>query len=182
MDISTAQSDLRKSFVNGGPGALVSGLVWLVAAVVASRSGITIGFVVLFFGGMLIFPISNAIVRVVFHRPAPSKGNPGGVTVIETVFPMLAGFLAAWLILPYHPEYVFPLCAIAVGAHYFGFRTAYGDWTYWVFAAVLCLLGLASIFLKTPSAATVPFLVAVTEFIFGIYLTWAGMKKPPVSA
>lgn len=176
MEYSKAQADLRRSYVHGGPGAVVSGVVWLVAAIVAGQKGIAMGFVCLFFGGMLIFPISNVLVRTVFRRPAPLKGNPGGVIVIETVFPMLAGFLAAWLIMPYQPDWVFPLAAIAVGAHYFGFRTAYGDATYWVFAAVLCLLGLLAIFVGMPGPDLVPYAVAVIEFLFGIWLIWAGTR------
>jgi hypothetical protein len=57
---------------------------------------------------------------------------------------------AAWLLLPYRPEFVFSVSAIAVGTLYFGFRTAYGDWTYWDFGAVLCLIGTFLIVLAIP--------------------------------
>ncbi|MBX3174377.1 MAG: hypothetical protein KF709_08180 [Gemmatimonadaceae bacterium] len=171
MDVASAQVELRASYLNGGPGAIVSGIVWLVAALASSRAGVPTGFVFLFFGGMTIFPISALLVRVVFRRDPPSVTNIGGRTVTETVFPMLAGFLAAWLLLPYRPELVFPLSAIAVGAHYFGFRTAYGDVVYWVIAAVLCGVGLGSIFMGMPSGATVPYVVAAIEVVFGVWIT-----------
>jgi hypothetical protein len=177
MEIAAAQADLRASYVRGGPGAIVSGVVWLIAAITASVSGIERGFVTLFFGGILIAPIGMLIVRTIFRRGAPAPGNPGGLTVIETVFPMIGGFLAAWLILPYQPDFVFPLCAIAVGAHYFGFRSAYGDKAYWFIASALCVAGIGSIFAKFPDAAALPYTVAAMELIFGGWLTWRGWSR-----
>ena len=119
----------------------------------------------------MIFPVGTLLVRAVFRREPPPATNPGGRTVVETVFPMLAGFLAAWLLLPFRPELVFPLSAIAVGSHYFGFRTAYGDVAYWVLAAVLCGLGLGTIFIGVPDSALVPYLVAAIEVVAGVWLT-----------
>ena len=171
MDIATAQAELRASYMNGGPGAVVSGLVWLAAAISAMTWGTPTGFVVLFFGGMTIFPLGTLIVRAVFRRPPPSPGNPGGRTVIETVFPMIGGFLAAWILLPYRPDLVFPLAAIAVGAHYFGFRTAYGGIVYWGLATVISGVGLGTVFLGVPGREAVPWVVAAIEVAFGVWVT-----------
>ena len=177
VDSVTAQSELRDSYVHGGPGAVVSGFVWLAAARTASTSDIATGFTVLFLGGMLIFPVATVIVRSLFHRAPPSKDNPGGRTVIETIFPMLGGFLAAWLLMPHRPDLVFPLASIAVGAHYFGFRTAYGDATYWVLGSALCLVGVAAIFIEIPQGTAVPYIVAAIELAFGVWLTWIGRSR-----
>ena len=89
---------------------------------------------------------------------------------------MIGGLFAAWLLLPGRPEFVFSVSAIAVGTHYFGFRTAYGDWTYWVFGAVLCMIGISSIALAIPSSSLVPFIVAIVEIVFGIWLILADRK------
>lgn len=171
MRIHEAHSDLRASYLNGGPGAVVSGLVWLCAAVSSTTWGISTGFIVLFFGGMAIFPIGTLVVRTVFRRASPSPDNPGGRTVIETVFPMIGGLLAAWLLLPYRPDLVFSLAAIAVGAHYFGFRTAYGDAVYWALAAVMCGVGVGAIFVGVPSREYVPYVIAAIELLFGVWVT-----------
>jgi len=171
MDIIAAQAELRASYLNGGPGAVVSGIVWLAAAVSATTWGTPTGFVVLFFGGMTIFPLGRLVVRTLFRRDPPSRGNPGGRTVIETVIPMIGGFLAAWILLPFRPDLVFPLAAIAVGAHYFGFRTAYGDAAYWGLATVVCGVGLGAIFVQVPSGVTVPYVIAAIEAIFGLWVT-----------
>jgi hypothetical protein len=176
MEIQTAQAELRSAYLLGGPGAVVSGVVWLLAGIAASIHGVTFGFTMLFFGGMLIFPISALLVRFVFRRPALRPGNPGGITVIETVFPMIAGFLAAWLMLPHRPEFVFPLAAIAVGAHYFGFRTAYGARVYWLLGGVMCTVGLAAIFVVRMAPGTVAFVIAGIEVAFGLAFTWQSLR------
>lgn len=177
LDIAVAQSELRRAYLRGGTGAVVSGVVWLLSAVVATTKSVSIGFSVLFFGGMLIFPVSSLILRTVFRRGTVSANNPGGLTVIETVFPMIGGLLAAWLLIPYRPDFVFPVAAIAVGAHYFGFRTAYGDWTNWVLGGALCVVGAAAIFIGWPASNIVPFAIAGIEVIFGIWLTLISLKN-----
>lgn len=177
MDIAAAQLEVRRAYLRGGPGAIVSGIVWLVAGIVAILHGVPVGFAVLFFGGMLIFPVATFIVRRVFRREAVSKANPNGLTVVETIFPMIGGFLAAWLLIPFRPDFVFPMSAIAVGTHYFGFRTAYGDWTNWILGGTMCAVGVASIFHGTPAPNIVAFVTAAIETAFGIWFTWIGASK-----
>lgn len=173
MNLQDHQQEICRAYVRGGPGAIVSGTIWLIAAITAAYGGLARGFAVLFFGGMLIFPISRLLVAMLFRRPSESPGNPGGLIVMETVVPMIGGLFAAWLLLPVCPTCVFPVAAIAVGAHYFGFRTAYGDGTYWVFGGLLCLWGTLSVITGLPSAPAVPFWVAGTEFVFGIWFLLA---------
>lgn len=176
-ELLKAQADLRYSYLRGGPGAVVSGLVWLVAAAVAQARGVAIGFTVLFLGGMLIFPLGTLMVRAVFRRPSPLKDNPGPRLVIETVFPMIGGLLGAWLLLPHRPEFVFPVAAIAVGSHYFGFRTAYGDATYWALAAVMCAVGTAAIFTTTIPHQAVGWIIGGVEMGFGVWFTALGLAR-----
>ena len=169
MELIEHQNEFRQTYVGGGPGAIVSGIIWLAAAVTAQYSGIANGFGVLFFAGMFIFPISKVVLKFFFARSPESKTNPGGLIVIETVFPMIGCLFVAWLILPHRPELVFPIASIAVGAHYFGFRTAYGDWKYWIFGSLLCLIGTFSIVFDIPPRDLVPFIVTSVEIIFGIW-------------
>jgi hypothetical protein len=156
---------------------VVSGIVWLCSALVATIHGVPLGFAVLFFGGMLIFPVASVIVRYFFGRSKVSPGNPGGLTVIETIFPMIGGLLAAWLLIPYRPDFAFPMSAIAVGTHYFGFRTAYGDWTNWILGGIMCAVGVGAIFYGLPTSFIVPYTIAVIETSFGVWLTWVSLSK-----
>ena len=108
MDITTAQLELRHSYLRGGPGAITSGIVWLIAGVVANNTNVSTAFMVLFFGGMLISPLSTLIERFVFRRSSPQKSNQGLLTVIETTFPMIGGLIAAWLMLPCQTRFCVP--------------------------------------------------------------------------
>ena len=168
--IEGAQHELRRAYLRGGPGTLVSGLVWLAAGAAAHQRGVRAGFLLLYFGGMLIFPISQLVTRGLLRQPTHRPGTIGARIVGETVVPMLGGFLGAWLLLPYRPLLVFPVAAVAVGAHYFGFRSAYGDRTFWLLGSFLCAVGLVPIIGRPASAHAVAYAVSGIEVLFGAWL------------
>ncbi|MRX28156.1 hypothetical protein [Kangiella sp. HZ709] len=177
MNIEKAQAEARYQYLRGGTGAFVSGFVWLIAALVASYYGLNQGFIVLFFGGMLIFPLSTLVLKLIFKRTLLANGHPSGQIVIETVFPMIAMLVIAWLLIPIKPEWVFAVASIGVGTHYFGFRTAYGDFSYWVLGSVMTLVGLITIFFKQPKPELVPYIIAIIEIIFAIWVVALSIKK-----
>ena len=176
MNISDAQAELRRTYVGGGPGAFVSGLMWFIAAWVEAHHGIRTAFIALFLGGMLIYPLGLAASRLLFRRASESADNPMGPIALEGTIAMIGCLLAAWLILPVRPEMVFPIAAVAIGTHYFVFKTAYGDRTYWLLAALITAVGLAAIFhVETPPGGLV-LAVGVIEVAFGIVLTARAVK------
>ncbi|BDI61325.1 DUF7010 family protein [Qipengyuania nanhaisediminis] len=177
MLISDAQADLRRAYTDGGPGVLISGLVWLAAWIADSRSGTATGFAVLFVGGMTIYPLALLANRALLRRPAEVKGNPGGPLVVEVTAAMIAGLFAAYLFLDHAPELVMPLAAIAVGVHYFAFRTAYGDKIFWALGAIVTFVGVAAIYRFVPLPGPVTLQVAIIEILFGIGLTWRGTRR-----
>lgn len=170
MTLEDHQAELRASFVGGGLGAIVSGLVWAVAAVVASKAGIGQGFTALFLGGVLIFPLSLLLARAVFRR-AGAPGNPGATIVIETLPGMFFGLFVAWLLIESQPDWVFPIAALAVGAHYFPFRTAYGDILFWLLGGIMMAIGAAAIMTDITIPLGTAGAIAVVEVAFGLVLT-----------
>ena len=177
MTIDHAQADLRRAYLNAGPGTVISGLVWAVAAVVQARSGVGPGFVALFFGGMLIFPLSLAACRVLFKRAAESPDNPFGRLVLESTIAMIAAFLPAWLFLQHAPALVMPLAGLAVGAHYFAFRTAYGLTIFWPMGGLIMALSLAAIYRVLPFPDAFVPAIAVVEIPFGLFLTMRALRQ-----
>lgn len=170
MSTAQAQAEVRKAFVGGGPGAVVSALVWFAAAATLSQTSLPTAFTVLFFGGMIIFPLSSAVCRLGFGRSASVKGNPLGLVALESTISMIAGLIAAWLLLASRPNVVIPVAALAVGAHYFAFKTAYGDRTFWALGAMLTLLGGISLCLPAGHDVDVMIAFAVIELGFGLWL------------
>ena len=170
MDIRSAQADLRRAYRGGGTGTIVSGLIWLIAGIVTAQKGISVGYITLFFGGMLIFPIGTAIERLILKNPSHDPANPHPRIVIETVPPMIAMLIAIWFLIPHHPGIVFPLAAIAVGTHYFAFRSAYGLMSYWILAALMTVVGALAIWVVPIPAPTFIFIIVAIEVVFGLIL------------
>ncbi|MEO8659347.1 MAG: hypothetical protein ABI693_12805 [Bryobacteraceae bacterium] len=171
ITIAAAQHDLRRAFVGGGPGAFISGLLWLTAAFLKTQRGIGWAFTVLFFGGMLIFPLSQLASRFLFRRGPATPGNPLGRVALESTIAMIGGLFAAWLFLSYKPDYVFPLSAIAVGTHYAAFRTVYGDSVFWVLGGLITAVGVLDIlrYVNIPGGPILA--VGLIEIIFAAILT-----------
>lgn len=177
MQLDQFQYDLRRSYVGGGPGAIVSGIVWALAAIIYMRSGVAAGFATLFIGGMLIFPIGTVICRLIFRQSGPESSNPGGRVVIETLPAMFLGLFIAYAFIELKPELVFPIAAMAVGTHYFSFRTAYGDIKYWVLGGVMTAIGAMSIFGDLIAHTNVPMIIASVEVLFGVILTVTALRE-----
>jgi hypothetical protein len=177
MQVRQAQDAVSRSFVGGGPGVVYSGLIWIVAGFVYLRSDVNMAFIVLFLGGMTIFPVSALLSRVLFRRPGLSSDNPLGMLGLESTIAMLAGLFAAWLFLPLQSSYVLPLAAIAVGVHYFAFATLYGDKTYWLLAALITAVGFAGIYALGAMSGAMLFAVGVIELVIGLILSARALKS-----
>ena len=177
MQVGEAQAQIREAFVGGGPGALVSAAVWLSAAWFLQSEGVATAFVALFLGGIFIFPLSALICRFGFGRSASVKGNPLGLLSLESTIAMIGCLLAAWLLLRDRPDMVFPIAAIAVGTHYFAFKTAYGDRAYWLLGAILTGIGLGGLFWLPGQNMAAVLAFAAVEAIFGAILTARALRR-----
>ena len=177
MDVRDAQRDISRAYVGGGPGVGVSALVWFTAAIVESQKGVGTAFVVLFFGGMLIFPLSTLVARLLFGRAKERADNPLGLIALESTIAMLGGLFAAWLFLRFEPDYVFPIAAIAVGTHYAVFRTIYGDRLFWLLGALITAVGFLGIYPAVPVPGGTIFAVAVVELAFALALTVRALRN-----
>ncbi|WP_298195917.1 hypothetical protein [Novosphingobium sp.] len=176
MIITDAQADLRRAYVGGGPGAIVSGLVWLVAGVATARYGTAAGFVHLFIGGMLIFPLSKLVCRFGFGRANEMSGNPGGTLVLESTAALIGGLCVAWLLLPLRPGMVLPVAALAVGTRYVLFQSAYGDRVYWLLGALISVVAVTGVLVPASQPWTV-WAVAVIELAAGSLISLADLRR-----
>lgn len=180
MDITTAQNDMGVAYVRGAPGVFVSGLVWLVSGWVWSRYGVVSGFYSLFVGGVLIFPVSLLVSRLIFKAPATSRGNPLERLALESTFILFAGILLAWCFLRVAPALAFPAMAVAIGVRYLLFRTIYGNAVYWMLGGSLAVLGgliaLVTVALPVNFAMT----VGAIEVCFSLIVFLTGRSAAPV--
>jgi hypothetical protein len=137
---------------------------------VAQSHGIGRAFAVLFFGGMLIYPVSTVLCRTLFGRRKEAAGNPLAGAALESTFPMIGGLIAAWLFLPLRPDYVFAVAAIAAGTRYALFRTLYNDRLFWLLAGAMSGVGLLVIVIGTRLPFSPAILVGAIELTFAAIL------------
>jgi hypothetical protein len=136
MDILDAQREMRTRYVGGFFGQLVSGLLWLVSAALATWSTPRAAITFIVIGGMFIFPCTELLVRLTGARAALSaQGLKNLGAQVAFVLP-----ISMPLLLPvalYRLNWFYPALIILLGAHYLPFVTLYGMRMFAVVAAVL---------------------------------------------
>lgn len=140
MDIAVAQKDMSQAHVGGAPGVSVSGLVWIVAGFLWERYGLETGFYGLFVGGIMIYPVSLFVCRMI-GAPKAFPGNPLERLALESTFILFSGMLLAYCLLHSAPDKAFPAMAVSIGVRYLVFRTIYGNATYWILGGGLAVIG-----------------------------------------
>ena len=165
LTFAHAQADMRRSYLFGAPGILVSGLVWLASALVAILVSEKVAVLALLIGGAAIHPLAVLTTKLLGGTGSHTPGNPLGRLAIEGTFWLLAGIAIAYGIHLLRLEWFFPAMLLLVGGRYLTFQTVYGLRTYWFCGAALCVVGLALALARAP-AAVGAFAGAVVELIF----------------
>jgi len=126
MNFKAAQEDMRKAYFGGGPGAWASGIVWLSAGIMALISSQQTSVLVFFFG----------------------KGNPLAKLALESTFLIFIGLFIAYATLQTHPRWFYAIMVMIIGGRYLVFTSIYGMRIYWIFGAILVMVGVIGFFLK----------------------------------
>lgn len=147
MDVLQAQADVRRIYRGGFSGPLVSAIIWVAAAAAFYRGSPAAGMAVLFFGGMLIFPLATLVLKFMGGPVALRKGHPSAALAMQSAFTVPLGLLVAIVLGNYEPLLFFPAALIIVGAHYLVFLSLYGMRLFAVLAGALAALGAITLFL-----------------------------------
>ncbi|NOH02837.1 MAG: hypothetical protein HND47_13180 [Chloroflexi bacterium] len=141
MNLLEAQREMRSAFLGGFAGQLVSGLIWLAAS--ASSLWLTprLGMAVLFFGSMLIFPLTQLLVRLLGRPGKVSPANGLWALGSQLAFTVPLNFLLVGAATLYREAWFFPAAMIVVGTHYLPFITLYGLRLFGLLAGLLVLGG-----------------------------------------
>ncbi len=179
MEIHTAQLETRTVFINGSVGQAVSGLIWLASAALATWVSDQAGIIVLVFGGMTIFPLTQLALRLMGHRSAMSKENPFNALAMQVAFIVPLLLPVIYMASRANINWFYPAFMIVVGAHYLPFITLYGMWQFGVLGSVLLAGGiLCGIF--APHAFTPGgWLTAAALLLFAVF-AWR-MKRAPAN-
>lgn len=172
-----AQREMCHVYYHGAPGALVSGLVWLMAAGVVVAKGPALAMWALFFGGIAIFPLSVALTKMLGRPGKHNPGNPLGLLAIASTFWMIMCIPLAFGVAMVRAEWFFPAMLLIIGGRYLTFATLYGGKFYWVFGATL---GVAGWLLGKSGAAPLYGALAggIIEIVFAGVLFWLVRGEP----
>ncbi|SRR6056297_2312966 len=141
--LSIDQKEMRSVFLGGFAGQLVSGLIWMAAAATSVLSNPQHGIVVLFFGCMSIFPLTQLILRIMGRRAKVEDDNGLWALGYQIAFTVPINFLLVGAIILYRPMWFFPATMIVVGTHYLPFITLYGMKMFGILSAMLILISIA---------------------------------------
>ncbi|GGA68403.1 hypothetical protein GCM10011369_07570 [Neiella marina] len=145
-----AQLDMRNAYHHGAPGVLCSGLVWLIAGLVAVFSSAVAGILTLVIAGMLIFPASVLVCKLLGRTGKHFITNPLAPLAIEGTFWMLLSIPIALVLAIDQPQYFFPAMMLVIAGRYLTFRTLYGLKTFYLFSAVLVAAAFAIVAAQSP--------------------------------
>jgi hypothetical protein len=136
MNISDAQRENRVRFHGGFYGQLVSGVLWLLSAGLADTVGVKSAIIALVFGGFMIFPATELLVRLSGMKKL-SEANTLWSLGMQVAFVLPFSMLLLVPVTRYRTNLFYPAMMILLGAHYIPFVFLYGMRLFAFLAAIL---------------------------------------------
>jgi Family of unknown function (DUF7010)/Family of unknown function (DUF6609) len=137
MDIRDAQREVRTRFVGGFYGQLVSGVLWLASATLATWSTPRAAITTLVLGGFLIFPATSLLIRVAGGTKPLSAQNSLHYLGMQVAFVLPFSMPLLLPIGQYRLNWFYPALMVLLGAHYIPFVFLYGMQMFALLAALV---------------------------------------------
>ncbi len=126
VGVKQAQLEVREAFAGGSIGQLISGLLWLASAALATWSTQRSAILLLVIGGMFIFPATQLALRLAGKAGKLSENNPLNSLGMQLAFVLPLSLPLVYAAAMYNPNWFYPSFTILVGAHYLPFVFLYG--------------------------------------------------------
>ncbi|HEV8336271.1 MAG TPA: hypothetical protein VGR67_07650 [Candidatus Polarisedimenticolia bacterium] len=126
MTIAEAQQEIRAAYLGGFAGQLVSGLLWLGSAALASWGPARWAILLLVAGGFFIFPATLLTLRLIGHRVRASRANPLNALAMQVAFVLPLSLPLVFAAALHKLNWFYPAFMIVLGAHYLPFTFLYG--------------------------------------------------------
>ena len=126
MHVQDAQREVRTVFVGGFWGQLVSSIIWLVSAALATWVSRKAAIWTALVSGFFIYPLTKLLLRLSGSRASLSSDNSLGQLGMQIAF---AGALPLLLLSPVAQlrlTLFYPALMVIMGAHYLPFNFLYG--------------------------------------------------------
>jgi len=180
MIVADAQQEVRRVYLGGSVGQMVSGAIWLASAALGTWAGKREAIWMLVLGGAFIFPITQLVLRVSGHAWSLSRENPLRQLAMQVAFivPLTLPVVGAAAL--HNVNWFYPGCMIIVGAHYLPFIFLYGDWRFGVVAAALLGGGVALGMARPNEFVLGGWLTGLALVIFSVALGIGSGNRVPV--
>jgi hypothetical protein len=129
MLVQDAQREVRTVFVGGFWGQLVSSIIWLASAGIATWVSPKAGIWTVVAGGFFIYPLTQLLLRLSGRRASVARDNPLLVPVTE-----------------FRLTLFYPALMVLMGAHYLPFTFLYGTRIFMLLGAALAGCGVVLAF------------------------------------
>lgn len=166
MQINEAQKEMRVRFVGGSYGQLVSGLLWLASAGLATWGSPRAAITTLVVGGMFIFPLTELLVRIGGIKGWISRENSLRELGMQVAFVLPASMPLLVPVGLYRLNWFYPAMMILLGAHYLPFVFLYGMRMFGILAALLVAGGILLALYWSHSFSAGAWLTGVTLLVF----------------
>lgn len=186
MDIQTAQQGVQATFLRGSVGQAVSGFIWLISSVLATWAAGRPAIFVLVLGGIFIFPLTQASLRLLGKSSGLPRGHPMNQLAMEVAFivPLSLPLIGAATL--HNVNWFYPAFMVIVGVHYMPFIFLYGMREFGVLSAVLIGGGVAIALLLPNTMAAGGWFTAVVLLLFALLVqirpilskSYSGGSKP----
>ncbi|MEJ8801166.1 DUF7010 family protein [Pontibacter sp. H249] len=178
--LQNAQQDMREAYLNGFPGVVVSGTVWLVSALVAIYVSPNKAVWTLLVGGVFVHPVSMLLNKVLGAAGAHAQSNPLGKLAMEGTLFMIMCLPLAYGLSFQKVEWFFQGMLLIIGGRYLHFATLYGSRLYWALGIGLGIAAYLLFTLNSPSHTTL-LVGAAMEILFGLVMvTILRRRKSPL--
>ena len=155
MFIKEAQREIRSVFFGGFVGQLIAGIIWALSAAVSTWGTARLGMAVLFFVSMLLFPLTQFILKLIRRPVKLSAENTLNQLAMQIAFTVPIGFLLVGAATLYRENWFYPASMVVVGAHYLPFIFLYGMPQFGILAGLLIAGGIG-IGLYKPNVFSLP--------------------------
>ena len=142
MFIKEAQREIRSVFFGGFVGQLIAGIIWALSAAVSTWGTARLGMAVLFFVSMLLFPLTQFILKLIRRPVKLSAENTLNQLAMQIAFTVPIGFLLVGAATLYRENWFYPASMVVVGAHYLPFIFLYGMPQFGILAGLLIAGGI----------------------------------------
>lgn len=177
LTLPQLQAQMRAGYGSGWTGIAASALAWAVAAGVAWQGSAQHAITALLAGGVLIFPASLVLGKLLHlpcHHP---KGNALGSLAGASTFWLICCLPIAWLLGQQQPAWFFAAMLLVIGGRYLVFASIYGMALYWALGLILAAAGFGLTALSMP-AAVIATTGAIVELAFAIVCARQHYRRP----